>query len=227
MRCGNCGFQNPDSNVRCEKCNAPLSGSMLDDSAVQKNEESEQMMRRTKREIDSSVAEEVPSSGGTGCKCPNCDFELSGFENVCPICGNDINGQVPQNQEQNKRSEEPKQDKAFHKMTVSPWEMLYKQYRKIDFYLEPIALEGEKNVPDPAEFSGEIVALKRENTETQNLTISSENQAEIRCISGQYYILDTSNIGSTFVQAKNPMAINEGDVILMGNRRFVFKKENQ
>ena len=30
MRCNNCGFINPAGRARCEKCNAPLSGSMVD-----------------------------------------------------------------------------------------------------------------------------------------------------------------------------------------------------
>lgn len=238
MRCGNCGFQNPDSNVRCEKCNAPLTGSMAGDSPRPRRDEPEQNMRSTKREIDSNTGGNVGTSGG---RCPVCGFELTGIEKVCPICHSDLGKQtLPGNEpvhgnhaarnyepRYEVKKEEPAPAKPLHKMTVSPWDMLYKQSRKVDFYLEPIAFDGEKNVPEAAAFAGDIVALNRDNTEAQNLAISSENQAEIRCIDGQYYILDTSSMGTTFVQAKKPMAINEDDVILLGNRRFVFKKENK
>ena len=30
MRCKNCGWNNPAGNEKCEKCNAPLAGSMID-----------------------------------------------------------------------------------------------------------------------------------------------------------------------------------------------------
>lgn len=29
MRCKNCGWDNPDGSLKCQKCNAPLKGSML------------------------------------------------------------------------------------------------------------------------------------------------------------------------------------------------------
>ena len=230
MRCGNCGFQNPDSNVRCEKCNAPLAGSMIDDLPdEQKDGDFERNMHQTRREIDSEVEEVVASKNSSSEKCPICGFELSGFERVCPICGTDIKTPAPSNPSREKEPEKevPPQQKPFHKMTVSPWDMLYKQCRKVDFYLVPIAFEGEKNIPEEASFAGEIVPLSRENTEADNLSISSENQAEIRCIDDRYYILDTSSMGTTFVQAKKPMAIEEDDVILLGNRRFIFKKDKK
>ena len=30
MRCNNCGWENNPGNMKCEKCNAPLKGSMID-----------------------------------------------------------------------------------------------------------------------------------------------------------------------------------------------------
>lgn len=231
MRCGNCGFQNPDSAVRCEKCNAPLSGSIAGDSPRQRQVESEQNMRCTKREIDANVSEKFDTLGNNGV-CPSCGFELTGIENVCPVCGTNIKNHTSRNNEPRRdewsreRKEEKKQDKPLNKMTVSPWDILYKQSKKGVFYLKPIPLEGEKKTLDTAVFVDRDVDLNRENTESDNLTISSDHQAEIRCINDQFYILDTSSVGATFIQAKKPMPIDDGDVILLGSRRFVFKKNS-
>lgn len=232
MRCGNCGFQNPDSAVRCEKCNAPLSGSIAGDSPRQRQAEPEQNMRCTKREIDSNVSVSSNAQGNGGGVCHVCGFELSGIEKVCPMCGATVKSNVPRDNEPRRdegtgeRKEDKKYDKPLGKMTVSPWDVLYKQSKEGVFYLEPIPLESERKTLDTAVFVEKDVVLSRENTESGNLTISSDHQAEIRCINDQFYILDTSSMGTTFVQAKKPMPIDDGDVILLGSRRFVFKKKS-
>ncbi|MDR2971631.1 MAG: zinc-ribbon domain-containing protein [Bacteroidales bacterium] len=70
MRCKNCGWDNPAGNAKCEKCNAPLIGSMIDEENTQLNNEPEDFN---------------PKSTTPG--CPNCGYPIKMGDNKCPNCG--------------------------------------------------------------------------------------------------------------------------------------------
>lgn len=69
---------------------------------------------------------------------------------------------------------------------------------------------------------GDNHELNRENLDPDNQTITSKVQAQLICEDGQWYIQDKSSQHTTFVYAGEKTAIKDGDVILMGNRQFVF-----
>jgi hypothetical protein len=72
-------------------------------------------------------------------------------------------------------------------------------------------------------FEGEKVSLNRENLEPENFTITSKVQAEIKLVDGQWYIENKSGLKTTFIQVLHPVRLNKGDVIVMGNKRFLFE----
>lgn len=51
------------------------------------------------------------------------------------------------------------------------------------------------------EYEGKSIILNRENTEVSNRTITSKEQAEIVFEDGHWYLLDRSELRTTFIQA--------------------------
>ncbi len=84
--------------------------------------------------------------------------------------------------------------------------------------------ELEKNEA-PRIFSGDATQLNRANLDKNNVTLTSKVQAEITNINGEWYIENKSALGTTFIFANRPMRICKGDIIVMGNKRFLFDEE--
>ena len=76
MRCKNCGWDNPAGNAKCEKCNVPLSGSMVDERTTPQE-------RTTSEDFD-------PAKTAQG--CPECGYALRQSVTECPHCGFSLNG---------------------------------------------------------------------------------------------------------------------------------------
>lgn len=71
-------------------------------------------------------------------------------------------------------------------------------------------------------FSGDFASLNRENLEPDNFTITSKIQAEIKLVNGEWYIENKSSLKTTYIQVLSSIKLNKGDVIIMGNTRFLF-----
>ena len=75
MRCKNCGWDNPGGNVRCEKCNAPMS-SYTDNEAIPHS---------------GYVSEEFnPKATAMGCSA--CGYPVRPTDTECPSCGHSFSG---------------------------------------------------------------------------------------------------------------------------------------
>lgn len=90
------------------------------------------------------------------------------------------------------------------------------------FRLVPV-IDGQEQEADALEYSGPKVKLNRDNVDPGNPSITSKVQASIVQVEGVWYILDKSALRTTFVQAGSPIPVKEGDIIIVGNRRFVFR----
>ena len=64
--------------------------------------------------------------------------------------------------------------------------------------------------------------LNRNNTEVNNPSITSRQQALITRVDGHWFIEDKSEQKTTFVQAAHKIELHDGDLILLGNRLFEF-----
>ena len=84
----------------------------------------------------------------------------------------------------------------------------------------------ENNAIDPNRptlvFDGDSHVLNRGNVDPDNMTITSKAQAEIVNIDGEWYLEDKSVMRTTFIQVSNRTKIAMGDIIVLGNRRFLF-----
>lgn len=135
--------------------------------------------------------------------CQKCGTEVTADYSFCPKCG--------------ERIHMPTVRAIRHKPTPP----------KPKCSLTLIPEEEEKMEPKKCEYEGSSVILTRENTEPDNRTITSKEQAEISCEDGKWYIVNKSELGSTFIECTHRFEIQPGDVIVLGDRRFKFDAEAQ
>lgn len=175
--------------------------------------------------------------------CPNCGYSISPEMNACPQCGTSMR----QRKETNFVSEESCKNlnarsrqcpkcgaqvspgaKYCHSCgqqlrmtgTVNSWD----NPQGSEFCsLRPIPWSRE-NVNYPAiSFSGEQIILNRANTDPNNQSITSREQAVLTYEGGDWYIEDKSDQNSTMIRVTRKTKLQSGDIIAMGNRLFEFR----
>ena len=138
-------------------------------------------------------------------KCDKCGAEVSIDFTFCPKCGERIH--LPTIRAiRHKPAPAPEPPKPKCRLTIVPE-------------------EDEQEVPEANEYEGTSIILTRENTEAYNRTITSKEQAELICEDGKWYILNKSEFGSTYLEANRKLEIQQGDIIVLGDRRFKFEVE--
>lgn len=227
MRCQFCGWDNPDGKVVCEKCNKPLviSNELAMPAAGGKEEPSTVKvpvkhgggdrptdrqpggpagaLKKTVREQDvlGSTVVQMPTT------CPQCGFPMEG--GACPSCGY-AGGEV-------EKAPAPAGNQL--KKTVRPER---KAHKAAGFTLTPISETNGLPEGDTIAFSGNEVVLNRDNTDPNNATITSAEQAAVTCENGTWQIEDRSEFSTTFVQAARRIRLESGDLLLLGNQLYRF-----
>lgn len=244
MRCRNCGWDNPDGNVKCEKCNAPLDGSMIDGYQSPKaNPQTDSRSLKMTRYENSS---ETPFQAEEEKVCPHCGYPSVKEAKKCPNCNTSFEEQERvRNTGSLTRSFQLQDVKTCikcqcqnpssalfcsncgsqlsgSKETVNPWNEVNSASM---FSLEILLPIDGQTTDNKMFFSGNKVALNRTNTDPQNQTITSKTQAVISKEGDKWYIQDESELHTTFVQAAHKLEIHTGDIILLGNRKFRFEKK--
>lgn len=140
-------------------------------------------------------------------KCNKCGAEVSVEFSFCPKCG--------------ERIHLPTIRAIRHKSTPPP------EPPKPKCHLTLVPEEEEQTEPIRIDYEGASIILTRENTEANNRTITSKEQAELICEDGKWFVLNKSELGSTYLEAGRKLELQQGDVIVMGDRRFKFEAEEQ
>lgn len=244
MRCKNCGWPNKPNETNCVKCGTPLTSEDDSDLSIGNafNTGENEELKGTVREdcvFDSySRRIEPPSRGDVaeaeeGNKpCPKCGYPLRPGTEKCPnckfqICGSDRSSYIAVEEPERTKNTTRRPTRidngsSGYRGTVNPYMMTM----ELDpsFVLKPIKRANERHELEELEFEGKSVSLNRDNTEAGNLSITSREQAIITNVDGHWYIEDKSEQKTTFVQAANRIELNDGDLILLGNRLFEFHK---
>lgn len=241
MRCKNCGWPNEPGETTCKKCHAPLDSSSVESATIVQNPSMPDMtseLRKTVLEpqIMNQHIADSPVAGGNN--CPQCGFPLRPNSEKCPKCGTPVGkGNVVNNVRQytvvepglshpNVPNDSPySKGVGFRHMnneqkTVNPYLEGFEPIPACS--LKPVKRSSERKGFDAVEYEGEEVLLNRGNTDPENVTIASEEQAVITKENGKWYIVDKSETKTTFVQASNKTELEDGSVILLGNRLFEF-----
>jgi len=239
MNCNNCGFKNPAASTRCEKCNSELQSVGKQDRATESSKDqnnlntticgqtppSSQINNDKKEFIKDSISSTIRGVQAQDpfidrpafspqqnlemkANCSNCGYEVATGSKYCPNCNHQL-GSL-------KSSDEKRVVKSQNKYagTIDP-------YSKKRFTLKQIINGSPSSVS--LEYQGDTL-LNRTNTIEDNQTITSKTQAEIRLENGEWYLVDKSEQQTTFVQARQPIKLTKGDIILLGDTKFIFDK---
>ena len=243
MRCRNCGWPNKPNETNCVKCGTPLTSE--DDSEMPmgntSNSSSNGVLNETVMEKDvfgsrnssqygTSSQETVDEPENGNKPCPKCGYPLRPGTEKCPNCKFQISGSSQSSyspdlepKKKNNTARRPTRmdmGAGSYRGTVNPYMM--NMDLEPSFVLKPIKRSNERHDLDELEFEGKSVSLSRDNTEANNASITSKEQAVITNVDGHWYIEDKSEQKTTFVQAANRIELNDGDLILLGNRLFEF-----
>ncbi|MCR5364933.1 MAG: zinc ribbon domain-containing protein [Prevotella sp.] len=198
--CPQCGYPLASNTSSCPNCGAivaeePASTKMQNFGAAAAPVSPIKVSKSDLTEFD--IAEEV--------KCDNCGAMVSIEFSFCPKCG--------------ERIHLPTVRAIKHKPQPAP------EPPKPHCHLTLIPEEGEITEAVKNTYEGDSIILNRENTEPGNRTITSKEQAELICEEGQWFVLNHSELGSTYIEANRKFALEPGDVIVLGDRRFKFETE--
>lgn len=90
-------------------------------------------------------------------------------------------------------------------------------------YLRPLGKDGVQELESISlAATDNPLPVNRATIDPENNTITSKTQAIFEFKNGEWYITDQSEQQTTFVRPKNAVKIEKGDLILMGNRKFIF-----
>lgn len=275
MRCNYCGWQNPESVTKCERC-----GSLLGENTHADNEKTVLIGHHSDASspLHSTIRESVyfpeerqeqerpkeaappaehfddpapPSKEKTDeASCPQCGYPVSPGMNICPNCGASLRKEESNDLEKtqfhhpiNKEATEKRQpigktcpkcgnpvslkDKfcpscgAQLRMagTINSWDS---PENNNFFSLRPISWAHESLEYKAMSFSGERIILNRANTDPNNQSITSREQAVITHEGDEWFIEDLSEKHTTMLRVSRKTKLQPGDVIALGNRLFEF-----
>ena len=217
MRCQFCGWDNPQGKEICEKCNKPLTSNVSEEVKTVVSKETNHD-RPTDRYVagafnPKATVRETPGSDQLNDleknECPECGHSLEDGE--CPNCGYKI---------EDAPAPAPVKNADEARMTMRP---IRKGEKTFEFKLVPISEETGMPEGDELAFEGNEVVLNRDNTDPQNTTITSLEQACLSFDNGKWCIEDRSEYKTTFVQASRKIELQQGDLILVGNQLYRFE----
>lgn len=178
----------------------------------------------TLREPTSSGGYPNPSDGNSN-NCPQCGYPVSSEMRECPVCHTQLQ-QARQNisHSQNRICAANPINRGGIRPgggTINPWstpsEDSFCTLRRIPWQNERVTYE-------PVSYSGEQIVLNRANTDSNNNSITSREQAIISHENGEWFIENRSDLQTTLVRVDRKLKLEDGDIIVLGNRMFEFRQ---
>lgn len=150
--------------------------------------------------------------------CPNCKYPVSGASKYCPNCSQDLTKKVKV--EISKPSQKMSKERKAQK-TVNIFASEHKVEEE-SIKLTEIKEKGENQLELTSE-DKKIVLNNVSLNQEDNTAISSNVHAELINFEGDWYIVNRTSAGTTFVAAHKPQKLSEGDIILIGNTIYRFE----
>lgn len=167
------------------------------------------------------------------CSNPECGYLNAKMAKVCPKCKTPLQQAVTSltsdesSEKINNINSTARVQYAVDpltKGTIDPYRKLTTLTPACAF--EMVKKEGESidddSISKKFEFNNETIALNRQNLDEKNNSITSKVQAELSYENGKWYLTDKSELKTTFIQVSGKTELRNGDIILMGDRRFIF-----
>lgn len=199
--CKTCGYPLSSNMQMCPACGTPTTknenASPLPQYPPIPNMVSQQMTARE----DEIFHQQDNNLNRKSKKCSKCGSPLPENVRFCPTCGNPIRRMSG---------------------TVAAWDSPIMQGEYGFCTLKPIAWARENRDYQPITYSGNEIILNRSNTDSNNQTITSQQQAILTREGDNWYIEDLSASKSTMIRVGRKMKLEKGDIICLGNRLFEF-----
>ena len=246
MRCNNCGWNNADDVTHCVKCNSPLAaggGSRQGTVAGRQDELQEAPGRaaasglaapgvaETRRDHSGSAEtlRGAPAGGDVGdlskelITCPACHYPASSKVETCPMCGAALRSGTVLRPGNAGPSAQATPSMQPGEGTVDP----FRQPQQPEapppmLFLERVGRPEEASKLLPFTAIGDQVHVNRQTLDDNNFTITSRLQASFVFKENKWWLVDKSDLKTTFIQVKEPVELKDGDIVLMGDRRFIF-----
>lgn len=255
IRCSNCGSENPDDKKKCIKCNTPLekkANSLSNKPEAKPNIQGFtgtipglQVDDHTTNDVEKNQAlDSTPSDRetkkpaiklGETITCPHCNFLNLAPRKTCIKCQEALI--------LDKISSEIPAVKPLLK-TIPPF-LAKEEKFKCQFYLDHAS--GEKSIENPIKFTcsdlGSVI-LNRANISPDNYTITSKSQAELSVENGEWSIIDTSELQTTFIKVQQDefdtqestntgikkvfrKVLHNSEIVLLGTTKLMFNCEEK
>ena len=240
MRCKNCGWENPDGQTKCEKCHGSLG------QPSSHHNPTTPVSDRIRSTVSEGVVFSDPAPAAVPKTCPKCGYPISDNSSSCPNCGHELppaptaaqssickscGAEVSLNAKfcsacgapTNTESLQPRRIQRTAMGTVMGGPIVGPASVNRFCTLRPIAWHGEDVNYNPITYSGDTIILNRANTDANNNSITSREQAILTCEDGEWYIENRSDLKTTFLRVNGRVKLTSGDIIVLGNREFEFK----
>lgn len=240
--CGQCGYPLTGDIHECPYCHTPVRATVqtetqaeiIDEGGNEYAEKETQVAEELPVSDDNPVSqvfpavseeEQLPSVNEESGSCPSCGARVPADAKFCLSCGSSMVQHPTARPEAVPRINRVGMG-TVRNATVIPGfgdERVAVAERVHYCTLRRREWPGETVRYTPTTYSGDEIVLNRMNTDQNNNTITSKQQAVITCEDGQWYIEDRSALQSTYVRVNGKTPINPGDIILLGNREFEFQ----
>ena len=200
--CPRCGFAVHATASRCPACGAPVAAAQpAQPQAYQQPTAREPQPAFHPQPVQPTPqpVQPQPARQATGKICSKCGNVIVPGARFCGFCGQAVRQAMG---------------------TIGAWDA---PVEVVKCSLAPIPFENEAVLYEPVIYTGEEIILNRDNTDTENQTITSKQQAVLIHEGDNWYIEDRSARQSTMIHVRGRVKLKDGDIILLGNRKFEFK----
>lgn len=232
-----CGYPILPGMEECPLCHTPVvdvegnaKKTVVVNNPVQPTIKEETVNRRTIPDEEFSAAKKTETFVGSQQAAKRTEAFVGSQQAVTRTEPSVVSSQPEPNVKKTERFVSPSQSDGYvSKKTVNIYQQPPKP-RPVEelphFTLEPIKRDDELmfNLEKRAFDTAEVV-LNRQNTDPENSSITSRQQAIMSFEDGKWYIEDRSSFKTTFIRVTKKTELQEGDIIVLGDRAFKFSKK--
>lgn len=226
MRCKNCGWPNDEDAKRCVKCNAPLSRPTV--VATPQSEKPHAIPPAPNPDQPEAPRPRTATSlTNEWSACPACGYPVSRKLSRCPGCGTENKGYIDTTTPAVKPDNEPVPVSVPvpDPISVPVSDPIIPATNDTTVTIKREAWINENcNYPETP-LDGNNITLNRSNCDPDNTTIDSIGQATLVNEGGEWFIENLSPAVTTYLKVTRRMPLEDGDIIVMGNRSFTFHKK--
>lgn len=202
MKCNHCGWSNDGTDAYCIKCGNPLPANETQPLTTPPD-------KKTGHFAETIVGKAAPSGSSETIRGASPAAHAGSAPAATP-------GTVTGRPADSAPAGAPETIDPYRIRTAPPKE----------FFLQ--RLDEKDSAPALLSFSttDELVEFNRANLDADNRTITSKVQARVTFSDGKWHIIDCSEKKSTFIRVAEQHELKDGDILVIGNKRFIFSLSN-